>query len=1053
MSDSSSRRRPGRRRRRRRRAAYARLRGSEVPPNLILISIDTLRASDLGAYGARPSPTPCLDAFAKEAVVFEQAYAQYPSTHLSAESLFSGRYPTATTLYRAMMGEPEGIETPDLPRALRARGLRGAASIAFTEDWLARPEFQKRLAPFELVNHARPGAPSSSGEHFTASAIASIDALGDQPFFIWLHYFDPHHPYRHHEGLTEGDSARERYLGELRFVDREFGRVWDHLKQRGLADNSVVVIASDHGEAFGEHGSARYHGTSLYEEQVRVPLIIRAPGIEASRRSELAENVDLFATLQGLMGLEPIPTQGASLLPLMLAGDAAVDGYPNFAYAELPGDVKESSVGKVLMLRDGSQKLLRFVSAGFSELYDLDEDPGEAEDLLLSSADVGRDVEARLASVRDWCRRFQRQETIEDLHEVWLADARSKFDGEDPFQRLSGLVLARERDLRELAPLLRTMLMSEDEFPELRHDALRLLALWRDREGMAHFSELIADAAAPPGLRAVALQETVALGRGVDIAAMSALVDGSADAGLRLEAMAAAVAAGENGPLRAQLLQTIASPRTGADWRRRALLSLARGLKNEEQAQELLARLDRLPDEFFHADDERILLGSLEAVSRSAWFRRLRRFIGNRYWDPRLKERVLTLAPALPEALLRPLAVELLAAWDPNFHAKAVAALSQRLSPSEIDAMMKGRAALDGLGARVREKEWAAAEAAAKKVGADLPAGSGQAELALARCHYALGRGDEVAAARNLGEASALAAAFELGGLAAEFAPLLRAVAELESYGPELGPLDERSEIRIRGLGIEPAELNFARAPGDLLSLEVDIENHSRRALLGGDWPCSGRLRVIWTAADGKEVYGTEVTLLRGLLPGERRSELFELELPQRPGHYRARIIVNQQGGSRFHWVEDEAACFEVSIRDPGALSTPRTFSALAIAGEWEAAPLMISRVVDTEACSYRVSGYAQRLTSPPLALEANSKLRIDYILHSTLPGADVLQLELIPLDGSAPQFIEKAGALNPAGEAASVALDLGQIEGHYRIAIGLGIRQSSASWRRIVIE
>ena len=450
--------------------------------NLLWITIDTLRADHVGAIGGKDGLTPVLDAFADEAAVFTRCWAQYPSTLFSSESMFHGRYPTATALYRSMAGKDfDDVPSPGLAAVLRGNGFKTAASVAFTDEWLATPTFKAALAEFDLVNPDREGAPSTAGEYFAASAMKALDRLRGDRFFLWLHLFDPHHPYEDHGDLTHGSGEKDRYEGEVRYADRQVGRVLEHLKGLGLDRNTVVVIGSDHGEAFGEHNS-RWHASSLYPEQLRVPLLIRVPGWPGQKIEAPVENVDLFGTLQSLLLVEKrTPCQSTNLIPLMREEALGAPDFPGVVLAELPEGVQELSAASkdLATIVRGDWQLIRHGKEGFSELYDLARDPGATDDLAPRETQRKKSLEASLATLLQRNRRFGRKADEREERATRLEEARALLQSSDPFQRLDGLTRCRRWKLIELGDKLVEMARDENEVPELRYELFRLVADWR----------------------------------------------------------------------------------------------------------------------------------------------------------------------------------------------------------------------------------------------------------------------------------------------------------------------------------------------------------------------------------------------------------------------------------------------------------------------------------------------------------------------------------------------------------------------------------------------
>ncbi|HGY92488.1 MAG TPA: hypothetical protein ENK43_15075, partial [Planctomycetes bacterium] len=260
--------------RRARKESLQRSAGARRPPaasvrNVVWLTVDTLRKDHLGCYGYRRHPTsPNLDRFAKTAVVFDGAHAQFPITSLSFQSMFYGRFPSATPLFQAMQGRPLDPPLLTLAETLRAEGIRTAGVPAIAGDDLKHPAYRVLGKGFELL-------PSSVERNDISEpaqarrAISYLTALASERFFLWVHLMGPHHPYVV-RGHDFGTSDVDRYDSEIAETDLWIGRILQALAERRLEDDTVVIINADHGEAFGEHAS-RFHGTTLYEEQIGVP--------------------------------------------------------------------------------------------------------------------------------------------------------------------------------------------------------------------------------------------------------------------------------------------------------------------------------------------------------------------------------------------------------------------------------------------------------------------------------------------------------------------------------------------------------------------------------------------------------------------------------------------------------------------------------------------------------------------------------------------------------------------------------------------------------------
>ncbi len=412
------------------------------PPDLLLVTVDTLRTDFLSCYGYPRQASPTLEALASAGALFEAHFTTIATTAPAHASMFTGLPAREHGLTRNGWSLDEAL--PSLPAILRASGYRTGASIGArivgSEYGFARG--------FDVFDEAfdesvlRPPGKTAKYERYAESvvdrAIAFAEADDGRPTFLWAHVYDPHEPYaaprvsplhppkhlQFFRGRAHGSDLFERgqvarvlagYEGEVTYADAEIGRLlaaWD-ARERG--PDSLVVVVSDHGEGLGEH-SYMGHGFLLYEEQMRVPFLLRMPGIvPGTRVRSVTSTVDLAATLVDLLGVaRPEGLGGESLRPLL---DGREDP-ERAAFAERrtygEGDLQSrrqlrelvtrhedepiGSVGeKCAVVKDGWK--LVWNQTGRHELYDLRADPDEAENVLESEPERGS---AMLALVRAW---------------------------------------------------------------------------------------------------------------------------------------------------------------------------------------------------------------------------------------------------------------------------------------------------------------------------------------------------------------------------------------------------------------------------------------------------------------------------------------------------------------------------------------------------------------------------------------------------------------------------------------------------------------------------
>jgi arylsulfatase A-like enzyme len=289
--------------------------------NLLFISIDTLRADHLGLYGYERPTSPRLDAFAQDAVVFDSAQAHSAWTLPSFASMMTSLYSATHACWNFDSQLDKSFLT--LAEILRREEFDTGA-VASHVFLGKRHGLHQGFDDFddELVLGLNDSHAAITSPVVTDKGIAWLDAHADsgQRFFFWLHYFDPHDLYQPHEGISErfGTEADiDLYDGEIAYTDRELGRLLDAVDRLGLYDNTVIVVVADHGEQFRDHGNSR-HGRDLHRETVRVPLLIRAPGLPPRRVLPTVRLVDLMPTLLELLDVPaPRVIEGLSVTRLM----------------------------------------------------------------------------------------------------------------------------------------------------------------------------------------------------------------------------------------------------------------------------------------------------------------------------------------------------------------------------------------------------------------------------------------------------------------------------------------------------------------------------------------------------------------------------------------------------------------------------------------------------------------------------------------------------------------------------------------------------------------
>ncbi|MBZ0269580.1 sulfatase, partial [bacterium] len=343
---------------------------------------------------------------------YESAYAQAPWTTPSVGSLLASRYPQSLGISQRRSAVPE--EPVLLPESLRDAGYDTGAVVS-NLFCSARWNFDQGFAFFD--ESAATGYEDVTSDDVTDRAIEFVDRERDTPFFLWVHYFDPHFLYRLHpefvppsdyeglindelpyqklnlleaKGLTDADidELRRRYDSEVAYTDREVGRFLDHLRARGRYEDALIVFTSDHGEAFLEHGILG-HGRSLQQELVHVPLLMKIPGLAPGVVESTVQLVDVVPTVLARLGL-PEPSTGIVGRSLLREADE-VEPTPAFFSTLLGGDTR----GVVT----AGTKLIEHLPTGQRQLHDLDADPAEARNL---AAEEPETVEALTVLLDAW---------------------------------------------------------------------------------------------------------------------------------------------------------------------------------------------------------------------------------------------------------------------------------------------------------------------------------------------------------------------------------------------------------------------------------------------------------------------------------------------------------------------------------------------------------------------------------------------------------------------------------------------------------------------------
>jgi arylsulfatase A-like enzyme/Flp pilus assembly protein TadD len=352
--------------------------------NVILITIDTVRADHLGCYGAKDTQTPTLDALARDGIVFERAISQVPLTWPSHAVILTGLYPFQNGV-QDFTGQPLDPRFRSVAQAFKERGYAtGAVVSAFVLDrsWgLARgfDFYDDAFAPEAFLNRDLGLVDRRAGES-VAHAIAWLRKNPRRPLFFWLHLYDPHSPYDPPEPYRSQYHAHP-YDGEIAYADHELARLMGWLKRNQLYDRSLILFLSDHGESLGEHGEHE-HGFFVYSSTVHIPLIVKPPSGSGFRRGRVSHPVETTAVASTLLRAAGIhDTLGQQLQsPGLLDANSQTDDeaysetfYPFSSFGWSPLHALETS-------------RYHYIDAPQPELYDLLVDPAEENNVASQQA-------------------------------------------------------------------------------------------------------------------------------------------------------------------------------------------------------------------------------------------------------------------------------------------------------------------------------------------------------------------------------------------------------------------------------------------------------------------------------------------------------------------------------------------------------------------------------------------------------------------------------------------------------------------------------------------
>jgi arylsulfatase A-like enzyme/predicted Zn-dependent protease len=358
--------------------------GTTIPGGpIVFISIDTLRADRLPAYGYRGILTPSIDRLVADGILFENAYAHSPQTLPSHTSILSGELPFEHGV-RDNVGFNVKAGQRFLQHALKDAGFDTGG---FVSAYVLREQvgFNQGFDTFDdelpAVSPEQPlGQVQRGGEQTMAAAMRWVDGRASAKFFLFAHIYEPHTPYTPPARFTSADP----YDGEVAYADEIVGTLLDHLRTKGLYDQATIVLTSDHGEGLGDHGEEE-HGIFLYRETTQVPLIVKLPGSEGAGRRVAApvQHIDVAPTVLDLVDkADGLAVRGRSLLPVM-RGEGTLAAAS--IYSESLSPRYHFGWSELYALSDDRYRLIR---APKDELYDLAQDPNELTSIAAQRTQV-----------------------------------------------------------------------------------------------------------------------------------------------------------------------------------------------------------------------------------------------------------------------------------------------------------------------------------------------------------------------------------------------------------------------------------------------------------------------------------------------------------------------------------------------------------------------------------------------------------------------------------------------------------------------------------------
>lgn len=367
-------------------------------PAVLLVTFDTTRADRIGAYGHAEAQTPQWDALARRGLLFERAYSPTPLTLPAHTSLLTGTWPTAHGVRdNSLFSVAPASRT--VAEALAERGWRTAAFVgAFVLDarYGLDQGFEVYDGPGRGSAHDDTIAERPAGAVTDATLAWLSDVALDEPFFLWVHYFDPHHPYTPPESF--GESPLDAYDAEIAYADSELGRLLDALGSAGRLEETLVIATADHGESLGDHGE-QSHGFFLYDAAVRVPLVVAGPRVPHNSVGSAVSLTDVPPTVLEWCGVPRLSMRSADTPSLLTTAARSTDAFGDddrALYLEtfLPFYAQRWAPQQALIWRGH-----KLIHTRRPELYDLRNDPGETRDLTAAKPELAATMQERLGDL------------------------------------------------------------------------------------------------------------------------------------------------------------------------------------------------------------------------------------------------------------------------------------------------------------------------------------------------------------------------------------------------------------------------------------------------------------------------------------------------------------------------------------------------------------------------------------------------------------------------------------------------------------------------------